>query len=114
MNDQELTELAAKAYGLEGYTWYENPFDRGMMRRNFEPDGFEIQSQLFNPLDFNNDAFLLMVKLHLHIGIEEETTSAWHKDQFGNFKTELHQQDAYAATRRVIVLAAAEIGKKME
>ena len=113
MTDRELLEYAAKAAGL---------------RVGFEPDGKErgrydlywsrVHSQLvwhnksagseypeplfWNPLTYSGQALELAVKLHLPveamIAFVAEREPDWHKDP-------------YAATRRAITRAAAEIGK---
>ena len=103
MTDRELLEMAAKASGadvtfdIEGTAWRKWP------------------SFKWNPLSDDGDAFRLAVKLG--IGMEPE-----YKDEFGVMLSyasittggvfmEDHRDDRYAATRRAIVRAAAEMGK---
>ena len=101
MTDRELLELAAKAAGyqidgpaskymVQGYT-----FD-SLLRLN-EQGGHSV----WNPLTNDGDALRLAVKLG--IDISKSQVDYWDKNS----------TDPYAATRRAIVRAAAEIGKAM-
>lgn len=94
MTDRELLELAAKAADIKGLN-----FDR--VRRDWP----------WNPLDDDGDALRLAVKLFLHVSVDDGFTEAQ-----GDYRplTEAHDGDPYAATRRAIVRAAAEIGRGME
>jgi hypothetical protein len=95
--DRELLELAAKAGGFREYDEHYVPW---------------------NPLDDDGDALRLAVKLMLHIGVNPGNKvfcSPTYSD-----KPTVHEscelrgiQDPYAATRRAIVRAAAEIGRNM-
>jgi len=96
MTDRELLELAAKAVGID-LCWndaeapgYYSDF-RGMP-----------QWEYWNPLVFDGDALRLAVKLNLW-----EAVRLAHR-QLGAPEC----PDLYAATRRAIVCAAAEIGKQ--
>lgn len=117
--DRELLELAAKAYGLAPeYVWHSDPFYEGFMRRNFDESGFEIETQLWNPLTDDGDALRLAVMLGFHIatanGIDGNVSEVLkgHGLLAATLgKAELHGDDAYAATRRAIVRAAAAIAK---
>lgn len=91
MTDREMLELAAKAAGVV-----------------VDADGrFEFPHGLWNPLNDDGDALRLAVKLEIYdldralvaLDISERTTA--------------YHLDPYAATRRAIVRAAAEIGKAM-
>ena len=107
MTERELLELAAKA---EGRTLkYMTQHIKGR-----EPEEFIA---CWNPLTDDGDAFRLAVKLG--VGVEPE-----YKDEFGVLLSyasipnggvfiEDHGEDRYAATRRAIVRAAAEIGRAM-
>jgi hypothetical protein len=90
MTDRELLELAAKAAG----EW-----------SRLEP--LEHLLDRWNPLTDDGDAFRLAVKLELNVlpGIARTPDGDIHFDK--------DMDDPYAATRRAIVLAAAEIGKNM-
>jgi hypothetical protein len=99
MTDRELLELASKACGLE----------EAKMR---------IEFNQWNPLEDDGDALRLAVKLGLILGTYAhyvtvdllspndriETITVWHSQT----------NDPYAATRRAIVRAAAEIGRSMK
>ena len=102
MNDRELLELAAKAPGVSGLI----------------DDLWKTRRAMWNPLNDDGDALRLAVKLGMTIladpGIDgsiaaqidpptSPLTSVW--------ADELAEPDPYAATRRAIVRAAAEIGK---
>ena len=97
MTDRELLELAAKAAGIK-YT-----VKNGVLVSN----GDHVSPPMpWNPLDDDGEAFRLGVDCHLF-------------DEHAGFTYELVVQsgkntDHYAATRRAIVRAAAEIGRAME
>lgn len=93
MNDKELLELAAKAAGIELYCCN----SEGV----FAVVTGSPVSVPWNPLADDGDALRLAVKLGLfsYEIIDERLTGAIWAD------------DPYAATRRAIVRAAAEIGK---
>ena len=106
MSDKELLELAARAAGYSG-TWV----DAGL---NLGTDAVPI---IFNPLTDDGDAMRLAVKLKLSIDTNWYNSDAcWFTDKsiaasFDSVEEENHNDDPYAATRRAIVRAAAEIGK---
>ena len=98
MTDKELLELAAKAAGLVIHTWEEDHF---LVDEN-NGIGFCFY---WNPLTDDGDALRLAVHLNIDINFTESLVDcgiAICKDN-----------DPYAATRRAIVRAAAEIGKGM-
>jgi hypothetical protein len=92
MTDKELLELAAKAAGIVG-RWDE------------EADCFVPRDGpiFWNPLTDDGDALRLAVKLGIRIDFQGSSVKA-----DDHVCTAL---DVYAATRRAIVRAAAEIGK---
>ena len=95
MNDKELLELAAKAADV--------------------PDA-NIEF-VWNPLTQDGDALRLAVKLGLCMTIDLELggeTEVWEYGAAGAYEVEPNNGDPYAATRRAIVRAAAEIGKEMK
>jgi hypothetical protein len=106
MTDRELLGLAAKAEGRE-IEWM------AMYIEGREPETFSAR---WNPLTNDGDALRLAVKLGLMIGVHLDETWVQSygtpKDKWLTIK-EPHDGDAYAATRRAIVRAAAEIGKEM-
>lgn len=123
MTDRELLELAAKAAGLKIIKWGESDY---YSHRDGEvayvcatgqnsPWGDEWQ-----PLDDDGDALQLAVKLGLLIDcddvlqdVEAVLVMRDHDDQYVRMN-EPYGDDPYAATRRAIVRAAAEIGREME
>lgn len=111
--DRELLELAAKAAGIlydaeksthvEGRKWW------GLWLSFFDEPS-EFARRHWNPLTDDGDALRLAVELRLLVNVTEffsHATNGSHLDG-----EELHENsDPYAATRRAIVRAAAEIGK---
>lgn len=109
MTDRELLELAAKAVGLHDLTYFDEGAAGGKgMRRN------ELDWDNWNPLENDGDALRLAVTLRLNmifptaVGNDEIHVSrlARHREMLFN--------DPFAATRRAIVRAAAEIGRAMK
>ena len=104
MNDRELLELAAKAYGVILNQYETEDFlraDHSMQGRFWNPR--------WNPLTDDGDALRLAVKLRMIIdpyaglvGVPPDAVVPT-----------INEGDIYAATRRAIVRAAAEIGKEM-
>ena len=112
MTDRELLELAAKAAGIT-LEWDGNPEE--WMPMYYEGKTYHS----WNPLDDDGDAFRLAVKLGLLIDcddvlkdVEAVLVMRNHNDQFIRMN-EPYGDDPYAATRRAIVRAAAEIGREM-
>ena len=102
--DRELLKLAAKAVGIDllaeewedGFTYYYHKIPG--------------DTQGWNPLNCDSDALRLAVKLNLVVNTGMASIVQ------GKMFTELdsaHFGDPYAATRRAIVRAAAEIGRTM-
>jgi hypothetical protein len=108
MTDRELLELAAKA---AGYHWV----DAG--GKILVEVGMRFV--FWNPLTDDGDALRLAVKLGLLIDTHDSIYLQEHSSYAsgvtvsfaGIFIEELLDLDPYAATRRAIVRAAAEIGK---
>jgi hypothetical protein len=96
-NDRELLELAAKAAG-RGCKWWmnENRWD--------EP------ATEWNPLQSDADALRLAVKLEMDLSLGLNGCVVLPDPNIR--LEELSSDDPYAATRRAIVRAAAEIGKE--
>ena len=92
MSDRELLELAAKAAGID-VRWYQGDCLRVADKCN----GFAGK---WNPLTDDGDALRLAVKLGDRDG------------QVTFLIDTKHDGDPYAATRRAIVRAAAEIGRQ--
>ena len=102
--DKELLGLAAKA---AGFTLEEHYDDDQYYPWCTETEAF------WNPLLDDGDAFRLMVKLDLALTCAQDEAIV--SDWFGRCETleEHYGSDRYAATRRGIVNAAAEIGREM-
>ena len=107
--DRELLELAAKAAGIEGS--YQKYIDSD---RNC---GIVVYGDrtvsYWNPLTDDGDALRLAVKLRICFGpnFDEDMAVAFGRE--GRNICEPYGVDPYAATRRAIVRAAAEIGKSI-
>jgi len=117
MDDRKLLELAAMAAGvdisaadwggsLDGFYWVK--------------DGLV---EYWNPLNDDGDALRLAVKLEFevntalmtHWGMCSYVTGPhWTMRRLSGFGTGTHGDDAYAATRRVIVRAAAAIAEQQQ
>ena len=113
MTDRELLELAAKAAGINGI-W--NVGTNGYFEGIGIYDEHGYMGVIWNPLTDNGDALRLVVKLQLQIlpmGKEILVTEYQNNDD-GEDTYEPFGNDPYAATRRAIVRAAAEIGKGMK
>jgi hypothetical protein len=108
MTDKELLALSAKA---AGYTQTWNEFWRGMY--NELPNDCWDSSSYWNPLTDDGDALRLAVTLDLDVVPSMRGRSSFRYARVdGKTYTEL-DADPYAATRRAIVRAAAEVGKGM-
>ena len=104
MTDRELLFAAAKAAGLNPFTAWGKTFVQG--------DGSPPKPE-WNPLTDDGDALRLAVKLGIDISQfpVTEKVEAWAHMSYG--LGEDYKGDPYAATRRAIVRAAAEIGKSI-
>lgn len=110
MTDKELLELAAKAAGIE-WLHYNSGYGKGLCCR--EPSA--LIEYYWNPLTDDGDALRLAVKLKLHIGVAARSNQRYSgRHDFDSMIYEDATDDQYAATRRAIVRAAAEIGKGMK
>jgi hypothetical protein len=99
MTDKELLEMAAKAaeYDVKPH-----------VNSRYSPDLlFTLKGKNWNPLTDDGDALRLAVQLNLF-----NTRSKGYEWPDAELFVR-HDEDPYAATRRAIVRAAAEIGKAM-
>ena len=113
MTDRELLELAAKAAGMKFKGSPTNP--DGYQTQQDDPPYGPRPWMPWNPLEDDGDALRLAVKLRMmvddiRVGHKENHIVAVTK---GACAYEWRDPDPYAATRRAIVRAAAEIGKAM-
>ena len=111
MVDQELLELAARAAGLNVKAQSVNADDRWIGLIVGEKHTRE--RKFWNPLTDDGDALRLAVKLGLRIEINTQVLGDTLVISEFYDNVECHNGDPYAATRRAIVRAAAEIGKTM-
>ena len=99
MTDKEMLELASKACGLK----------EAKMR---------IEFNQWNPLEDDGDALRLAVKLKLdtffHPSRVEAHVAGGRIPAISNIAREEYGSDPFAATRRAITRAAAEIGRSMK
>ena len=110
MTDKELLELAAKAAGYEA-RWFGDVFCRDTKLEPYPWRGW-------NPLTDDGDALRLAVKLKIDVVFDFDRVMAVFGSNDGTCVTEYFYElptptDQYAATRRAIVRAAAEIGKTL-
>jgi len=104
MNDKELLTLAAKAAGIEV-----KPHTNYKLHKELI---FTAGGRNWNPLADDADALRLAVKLEMELDFSDDETSATRELRVR--AVEYHGDDPFAATRRAIVRAAAEIGRGME
>lgn len=98
MTDKELLENAAKAMGykyMSSALW----------------DGRDVVEYEWHPQNDDGQALRLAVKLKLLVNVTDFFTAATNGHE--GLDEMLHGNDPYAATRRAIVRAAAEIGKNV-
>lgn len=103
MDDRELLEMAAKAAGYNAYFWSDKC---ALMCQEGRP--------LWNPLTDDGDALRLATDLELNTFHASSACYAMPSDD--EIEASVSYRDAgckYAATRRAIVRAAAEIGRAM-
>ena len=117
MTDCELLELAAKAAGID---WFDEPAAK-------QGRGLHLKSGRFwNPIADDGDALRLAVKLGISITpypiyqpekhsviAKQRRVSDTMREANPSEVLEMYGKDPYAATRRAIVRAAAEIGRSM-
>lgn len=115
MTDKELLELAAKAAGvLLIRSRLDDQLHKDMLASNSARNPHH-ESGPWNPLQDDGDAMRVAVKLGIGILYVEITGEAEVRCNNGTFTyCEYGPDDPYAAARRAIVRAAAEIGKSMK
>ncbi len=114
MTDSELLELAAKAACIQIDRWHGDGGDYWTGRDADDKDrnpGLWIR---WNPLRDDGDALRLAVKLKISIEYTKTGVYAGSDADNEDWYHEFFNKDPYAATRRAIVRAAAEIGKELK
>lgn len=112
MDDRTLLEKAAKAMGLSNAEWGW----ADSTGRRWDTDVLHYRNDkgircAFVPLTDDGDALRLAVKLGMWLYIGAGSGSSTDAQLPDISKLEPHDCDPYAATRRAIVRAAAELGK---
>ena len=107
--DHELLKLAVKAAKYD----YEIRKEANPYSMRFEHNFYLRNKIYWNPLEDDGDALRLAVKLEMDIEItKDQLNDKWVWVYLGRHAlTESCGNDPYAATRRAIVRAAAEIGR---
>ena len=118
MTDREMLELAARAAGLKEFTEINGRF---AVRTRFT--GMQDWSP-WNPLTDDGDALRLAVQLMIRVSVNRAfrlsipgSVTVEYPDRDGYYFAlgeAVTNGDPYAATRRAITRAAAEIGRQME
>jgi hypothetical protein len=121
MTDRELLELAAKAAGIKVPTKKDAPWEgideRGIYR-DISLGGDGTRYSYWNPLTDDGDALRLAVRLQFDVCQQIQTNDPVTPAGCvvvapgGHTCFEPNNADPYAATRRAIVRAAAEIGRQ--
>ena len=117
MTDKELLELAAKAAGIEieWKEWVTGRVAEFQAIKYTKHHEFWSNGKVWNPLLDDGDALRLAVKLRIELEFYDgfEEVFATENTIEAISQTEPYKNDPYAATRRAIVRAAAEIGRTM-
>ena len=118
MTDKELLEFAAKAAGIplkeKRLVWGHRDDPRsatGFFQLTEDRRNYVNERAFWNPLTNDGDALRLAVKLRICSGPNLNGDRVVAFGDGPNNQTEPYGDDPYAATRRAIVRAAAEIGK---
>ena len=123
MKDRELLEFATKAAGIEIHESDDGTLQkRPIWAVTHFVCGQPYGESQWNPLTDDGDALRLAVKLSIDVYFGEDDGPATYAGWYGSeantqrqrYAVERHNADPYAATRRAIVRAAAEIGKGMQ
>jgi hypothetical protein len=103
MSDRELLELAAKAAGKEHYGEHN------------AHAGLKTTGGWWNPITDDGDAFELAVNAKIDVLQFDDFARADYMIGTGYFSAnEMYGTDRYAAARRAVVRAAADIGEEMK
>lgn len=115
MNDRELLELAARAAGIVGewvdYYGSGDYYYKGNTEGVFYCGDGGV-SLVWNPLTDDGDALRLAASLGIHIAFYGDHIAV-QQTKTKLITAQARDGDMFAATRRAIVRAAAEIGAQM-
>lgn len=111
MTDKELLELAARAAGIDYWVVRFASKSAPIEKLHITKDGTTVE---WNPLTDDGDVLRLAVKLELEIINDRYMCVVRQRNPHKHGAQESLSLDPYAATRRAIVRAAAEIGKDMK
>lgn len=116
--DRELLELAAKAAGFgeqQGHCWTQSEYPKGSGNSGalWNYFGHQDTAELWNPLTDDGDALRLAVKLTLEIDVCRTGIAVRTPNGIKVLVEAEDNPDAYSATRRAIVRAAAAIGETL-
>jgi len=121
MTDREMLELAAKAGGYARHEYVENSARDGRVVTGHYDSLLEV---CINPLTDDGDALRLAVQLMIRVSVNRAfplgipgSVTAEYPDRdcfYFALGEAVTNGDPYAATRRAITRAAAEIGRQME
>lgn len=121
MTDREMLELAAKAGGYARHEYVENSARDGRVVTGHYDSLLEV---CINPITDDGDALRLAVKLMIRVSVNRAfrlsipgSVTVEYPDRDGFYFAlgeAVTNGDPYAATRRAITRAAAEIGRQME
>lgn len=110
--DRELLELAAKAANIGAHMGYvEKVKDFDSPHHGGAAIQLSHSACTWNPLTDDGDALRLAVKLTIMVYAGDGVSTAQYASDLD--AEEDHKGDPFAATRRAIVRAAAEIGRRM-
>lgn len=116
MDDRKLIEMAAKAVGWRVASYSEH--GTSVVRGGVAVVVGEGRNFGWRPLADDGDALRLAVKCRIEFyegaGDGPEAWAGYYVSDRQKFACEPHGDDPYAATRRAIVRAAAEIGRNKE
>ena len=121
MTDREMLELAAKAGGYARHEYVENSAMDGRVVTGHYDSLLEV---CINPITDDGDALRLAVQLMIRVSVNRAfplgipgSVTAEYPDRdcfYFALGEAVTNGDPYAATRRAITRAAAEIGRQME
>ena len=106
MQEREMLELAAKAAGIVVNQWRED--DYGLVA------WIEPEDKHWSPLDDDGDALRLAVALNFTVSVCSHEVEVFTEEGECTSTAFAYDEDKGGIVRRIIVRAAAEIGKQME